>query len=121
MYNRNHLEFIGNIASNPEIRSLDGGKRVCNLRLAVNETWKDDAGGRQERVEFLPLTIWNPNTIDLVEKYIRKGQYVLVTGKVTTSKKERDGETTYQTNLVAQRFQFLQPKGDAPDDIGTND
>lgn len=118
MYNRNHFEFIGNIASAPEVRSLGGGKRVCNLRIALNESWVDGAGDRQERAEFIPLTVWNEKTIELVEKHIAKGAYVLVNGKVTHTKRGDGDDATYQTNLVAQRFQFLQPKAGSPEQFG---
>jgi len=121
MFNRNHFEFIGNIASTPEVRTLGDGKRVCNLRIALNESWRDGAGNRQERAEFIPLTVWYDKTIDLVEKHIVKGAYVLVNGKVTHTKRGEGDSATFQTNLVANRFQFLEPKAGSPDEIGGED
>lgn len=118
MYNQNKFEFIGHIATNPETRALDGNKRVCKLRIAINEVWRDKDGKRQERAEFLDLSVFNDKTIDMVEKHVRTGMYMMVSGKVSSSKKERDGETSYYTNLIAQRFNFLQPKDNGPDQIG---
>nr|WP_298689552.1 single-stranded DNA-binding protein [uncultured Dongia sp.] len=119
MFNRNQVELIGHIASNPEVRSLDDGKKVLNLRIATNESWKDKKSGeRHERTEFTPIVIWRPSLIDFVEKHVRKGAYVLIEAKLQNRAKEKDGEKVYQIDVVGNRLSFCEAKdgGDYQDD-----
>ncbi|HVJ35169.1 MAG TPA: single-stranded DNA-binding protein [Terriglobia bacterium] len=122
MHNRNRFEFIGNIASNPEVTTLESGKKVCNLRIAVNESWKDQqTGERKENTDFFPIVVWNPKTIELVEKWVRKGAYMSIEGKLKETRKEKEGFVYYQTDKIGLRFHFLEPKGDTPDEFGGDD
>lgn len=110
MLNLNRVELLGNIASDPTVRSLQDG-RVCNLRIATNETWKDkDTAERRGKAQFHNLTIWNEKTIAFIEKHVRKGDYMFVQAKLEHTTSEKDGETTYFTNIVVKRIDFAQAK-----------
>jgi single-strand DNA-binding protein len=110
MLNLNRVELLGNIASDPTVRSLQDG-RVCNLRIATNETWKDkDAGERRSKAQFHNLTIWNEKLVDFVEKHVRKGDYMFVQAKLEHTTSAKDGDTTYYTNIVVKRIDFAQAK-----------
>lgn len=110
MLSLNRVELLGNIASDPTVRSLQDG-RVCNLRIATNETWKDkDTGERRSKAQFHNLTIWNEKLIDFVEKHVRKGDYMFVQAKLEHTISEKDGDTAYYTNIVVKRIDFAQAK-----------
>jgi single-strand DNA-binding protein len=119
MLNRNQVELIGHIASNPEVRNLDDGKKALNLRIATNESWKDKKSGeRHERTEFTPIVIWRPSLIDFVEKHVRKGAYVLIGVKLQNRTKEKDGEKVHQIDVVGNRLSVCETNegGDYQDD-----
>lgn len=101
----NQCTFIGNLGADPEIRSFTNGGRVCNLRLAVNETWKDKDGQRQERTEWVPVSIFNDGLIGVCERFLRKGSKILVQGKWATRKwTDQQGNDRYSTEVVLRGF-----------------
>lgn len=97
---------IGNITRDPEVRSTQGGKKVVNLTLACNETWKDrNTGERQERAEFVRVVIFNERLADVAEKYVRKGSKVYLEGALQTRKwTDQSGAEKYTTEIVLQQF-----------------
>lgn len=110
MLNVNKVELIGNVASNPEVRTLGDGSKVANVRIATNETWKKD-GERKERVEYHQLVIWKESLIDFVSEHVRKGAYVRVMAKLQHRKVEKAGEPTeYRTDIVVRQVDFLESK-----------
>lgn len=101
----NRVTLLGNLGADPEIRTMNDGNKVANLRLATSESWKDKATGeRKERVEWHTVTIWTPGLIGVVENYLRKGSKVLIEGQIRTRKWEKDGVERYSTEIVLQGF-----------------
>ena len=50
----NKVIIIGNLGRDPEVRSFPNGGKVCNLRIATSENWRDrNTGERKERTEFI--------------------------------------------------------------------
>lgn len=106
MASLNKCTFIGNLCADPELKATPSGKMVCNLRIAVNETWKDKSGQKQERVEYVRITAWG----DLGEncsKYLAKGRSVYVEGRLETRSYDKDGQKHYATGIVASNMVFL--------------
>lgn len=119
MLNLNRVELLGNVAQAAEVRTLGDGKKVCNLRLATNETWKDrETGERQQRAQFHQLTIWNDKTIDFVQQYVRKGDFLYVQAKLEYTSSGEGDDKRYFTNIVVKRIDFAQPKSAANSDAG---
>lgn len=111
MFNRNHVELIGHVSSNPVVRTLGNGEKVCNVSMATNESWKGkDTGERRQRPTFHQLTVWTEKTIAFVEQHVRSGDFVHVTAKLDYSASEKNGETRYHTNIVVKAINFLQAK-----------
>lgn len=102
MASLNRCEFIGNLGKDPEVRTIDSGKKVANLSIACTETWKKD-GEKQERTEWVRVTIWGP-LAEIAEKYLHKGSKVYIAGKMQTRKYEKDGIERYATEIVLQGF-----------------
>lgn len=102
----NQCQFIGNLGADPEIKSFDNGGRIANLRLAVSETWKDKATGeKKERTEWVSVAVASDGLVSVVERYLRKGSKVFVSGKMRTRKwQDQNGNDRYSTEIVLTGF-----------------
>jgi len=103
----NKVILIGNLGRDPESRTFQNGNKVCNLRIATSETWRDKASGeRKERTEWHAVTIYNENLIKVAEQYLRKGSKVYVEGQLETRKAsdQSGGPERYFTEVVLRQF-----------------
>jgi single-strand DNA-binding protein len=102
----NKVILIGNLGRDPEIRSFQNGGRVCNLRVATSETWRDkDSGERRERTEWHSVAIFNENLVRLAEQYLRKGSKVYLEGQLETRKwQDQNGQDRYSTEVVLRPY-----------------
>ena len=106
----NRCDLIGHLGSDPEIRKLQGGETVANVRIATTERWRDkQSGEKRERTEWHSLTMWG-HLAELADKYLKKGSFVRVSGKLQTRKWEKDGQNHYSTEIVVTDLQFLDKK-----------
>lgn len=101
----NKCIFIGNLGRDPEVRTMQDGKKVANLSLAVSEKWKDKSTGeRKERTEWVRVVIFG-HLAEVAEKYLQKGSKVYVQGQMQTRKwTDKDGNEKYSTEIVLQGF-----------------
>lgn len=109
----NKVILVGNLGADPELKyTAQAGKSVCSLSVATNETWKDKSGSKQERVEWHRVQVWG----DLAEncaKFLKKGRTVYAEGKLQTRKwEDKNGQTKYTTEILADRVVFLGGSGD---------
>ena len=102
----NSCSFIGNLGADPEVKSFSNGNRVCNLRLAVSERWKDKSSGEQkEKTEWVSVSIFSDGLIGVAERFLHKGSKIYVSGKMQTRKYQAaDGTDRYSTEIVLQGF-----------------
>ena len=102
----NKVILVGNLGRDPEVRKLNSGQNVVNLRLATSESWRDKASGeRQERTEWHNVVIYNENLAKIAEQYLKKGSKVYVEGQLQTRKwQDQSGQDKYTTEVVLQRF-----------------
>ena len=102
----NQCQFIGNLGADPETRTFQNGNKVCNLRLAVSESWKDKATGeRKEKTEWISVAVFSEGLARVAEQYLRKGSKVYISGKFTTRKwQDQSGADRYSTEIVLQGF-----------------
>lgn len=102
----NQCQFIGNLGRDPETRNFPNGGQVCNLRLAVSETWKDkNSGEKREKTEWISVAIFSEGLVRVAEQYLKKGSKVYVSGKMTTRKYQaQDGSDRYSTEVALQGF-----------------
>src|ERR1700741_1210903 len=102
----NKVILIGNLGADPEIRTLNSGDRVANLRIATSETWRDRSSGeRKERTEWHRVVIFNDNLVKVAESYLRKGSKVYVEGAIQTRKwTDQSGQEKFSTEVVLQKF-----------------
>jgi single-strand DNA-binding protein len=102
----NKVTLIGNLGKDPEIRSLNDGSKVVNLRIATSESWKDRTSGeRRERTEWHNVVIFNENLTRVAESFLKKGSKVYIEGQLQTRKwQDQSGQDRYTTEIVLQRF-----------------
>jgi single-strand DNA-binding protein len=111
----NKVMLIGNLGADPEVRSFQNGGKVCNLRLATSETWKDKSGERQERTEWHTIAVFQEGAISFAEQYLRKGSKVYVEGVLSTRKwQDQAGADRYSTEVAVRPFGGQLTSLDAP-------
>ncbi len=102
----NKVILIGNLGRDPEVRSFPNGGKVCNLRVATSETWRDrNTGERKERTEWHSVAIFDENLAKVAEQYLRKGSTVYLEGQLETRKwQDQSGADRYTTEVVLRPF-----------------
>ncbi|WP_375173205.1 single-stranded DNA-binding protein [Pseudooceanicola sp.] len=102
----NKVILIGNLGRDPEVRSFQNGGKVCNLRIATSENWKDrNTGERRERTEWHTVAIFNEALVRVAEQYLRKGSKVYIEGKLETRKwQDQSGQDRYSTEVVLRPY-----------------
>jgi single-strand DNA-binding protein len=112
----NKVILIGNLGRDPEVRSFANGGRVCNLRIATSESWKDKASGeRKERTEWHSVTIHADGLVGLAERFLKKGSKVYLEGQLETRKwQDQSGADKYSTEVVLRPFNSTMTFLDGP-------
>lgn len=105
----NKAIIIGNLTRDPELKSLPSGVKVCNFSVATNRVWRDKDGARQESTEYHNVVVFGRQA-ENVAQYMRKGNSILVEGRLQTRSWDADGGKKYRTEIVADTIQFG-PKG----------
>jgi single-strand DNA-binding protein len=102
----NKVILIGNLGRDPEVRSFQNGGKVCNLRIATSETWKDrNTGERRERTEWHSVAIFSEPLARIAEQYLRKGSKVYIEGQLETRKwQDQSGQDRYSTEVVLRPY-----------------
>jgi len=97
---RNKVQLIGNLGNDPEIITLESGKKFAKFSLATNENYKDANGEKQTKTDWHNIVAWN-KTADIIEKYVTKGKEIAIDGKLTNRSYEtKEGEKRYITEVV---------------------
>ncbi|MDA0222160.1 MAG: single-stranded DNA-binding protein [Proteobacteria bacterium] len=102
----NKVILVGNLGRDPEVRTFQNGGKVCNLRIATSERWRDKATGEnRERTEWHSVAIFQEGLVRVAEQYLKKGSTVYIEGKLQTSKwQDQSGADKYSTEVVLQGF-----------------
>ncbi|TNF19977.1 MAG: single-stranded DNA-binding protein [Rhodobacteraceae bacterium] len=102
----NKVILIGNLGRDPEVRTFQNGGKVCNLRIATSESWKDrNTGERRERTEWHSVAIFSEPLARVAEQYLRKGSKVYIEGQLETRKwQDQSGQDRYSTEVVLRPY-----------------
>lgn len=102
----NKVILVGNLGRDPEVRRLNNGEPVVNLRIATSESWKDkQTGERKEKTEWHSVVIFNEHLCEIAEQYLKKGMKVFIEGQLQTRKwQDQQGVEKYTTEIVLNRF-----------------
>ncbi|WP_114964443.1 single-stranded DNA-binding protein [Alkalilacustris brevis] len=102
----NKVILIGNLGRDPEVRTFQNGGKVCNLRIATSDRWRDKTTGEtRERTEWHSVAIFSEPLVRIAEQYLRKGSKVYVEGQLETRKwQDQSGQDRYSTEVVLRPF-----------------
>jgi len=102
----NKVILVGNLGADPEVRTFPNGGKVCNLRIATSESWKDKSTGeKQERTQWHQVAIFSEPLANIAEQYTRKGSKVYLEGQLETRKwQDQSGADRYSTEVVLRPF-----------------
>ncbi len=104
---RNKVQLIGNLGNDPEVITLDSGRKMAKFRIATNESYKNKEGERVTNTEWHQIVAFG-KTAEIVETYVGKGKEVAIEGKLTTrSWEDKEGNTRYTTEVVCNELLML--------------
>ena len=107
---RNKVQLIGHLGNDPEIITLDSGKKLAKFNMATNETYKNNQGEKITETQWHNLIAWN-NIADITEKYVKKGQEIVIEGKLTSrSYEDKEGVKKYITEIIVNELVLLGSK-----------
>ncbi len=111
--NLNRVLLAGRVVAEPETRMTSNGSTVANFRMATNRYYNDKSGQRQEQTEFHAVVSWGRQA-EVVRDYLKKGQLVLIEGRLQTRSWEgKDGSKRWTTEVIAERLQLGPKSGSA--------
>ena len=111
MVGLNRVQLIGRLGRDPELKSISGGKKVCNFSLAVNRRWKNKDGEPQEVTEWFNIEAWE-RLGEICGEFLKKGSLIFLEGRLQTDIYEENGTTRYFTKVIPAQMQMLDKKGD---------
>jgi len=104
---RNNVQLMGNLGKDPEMKEVNGGRRVARISVATNESWKDASGQWKQDVQWHPVVAWGKQA-ELVAEQLQKGSRVSLEGRlVHRSYETKDGQKRYVTEVVMSHFKVM--------------
>lgn len=104
---RNRVQLIGNVGQEPEIKNLEGGKKLAKITLATNESYYNDKKERVTDTQWHTVTAWG-KTAELIENYVTKGKEIAIEGKLSyRTWEDKNGEKRYSTEIIANELLLL--------------
>ena len=125
----NKVILLGNLGQDPDVRTMQNGKKVCTFSLATSDSWKDkETGEKKDKTEWHRVVVFNEGLIGIIEQYIKKGTKLYIEGSLQTRKWTDDsGTEKYTTEVLVQgyggRIDIVSAKGnnqEVPDDTSNN-
>ena len=113
----NKCLIIGNLGRDPEMRYTSSGTAVTQFSVAVNRNTRDEAGEWKKETEWFRVVLFRDQA-ERAAEWLRKGTKVFIEGRIQTRQYEKDGQTHYMTELIADRFANLDPRQRDEDDGG---
>lgn len=106
----NKVQLIGQLGNNPEVKTLESGKKVANFSMATNESYKNQTGEKVTDTQWHNVVAWG-STAGIIEKYVNKGERIAIEGKLTSrSYEDKTGVKRYVTEVVANEVLLLSAK-----------
>jgi single-strand DNA-binding protein len=118
MANLNKVMLIGNLTRDPELRHTPSGKSVAELGLAINRSWTNDQGQKQEDTTFVDVSVWGRQA-EVIQQYVTKGSPIYIEGRLQLDSwdDKATGQKRSKLRVICENFQFLGGKAGSP---GTN-
>ena len=104
---KNKIQLIGRLGQNPEIKTLESGKKLAKFSIATNEVYYNTKGEKVEDTQWHNIVIWN-KLATTVENYLEKGSEVAIEGKLTHRNwEDKNGNKHYTSEIVANELLML--------------
>jgi len=102
----NKVILLGNLGRDPDIRSMQSGKKMASFSIATSKRWKDrNTQEQKENTSWHNIVVFNEGLVDVIEKYVKKGSKIYVEGELSTRKyQDKDGNDRYTTEVVLQGY-----------------
>lgn len=102
----NKVILIGNVGRDPDIRYTPDGKKIANFSVATSENWKDKTtGDRKEKTEWHKVVVFVPQLVDIIEKFLKKGNKVYLEGSLQTRRwMDQSNTEKYVTEVLLQSY-----------------
>lgn len=109
----NKTILVGNCGKDPEVRYAASGMAIANVSLATSRKRKDkNTGDTIEETQWHRVVFYD-KLAEIVGEYVKKGSSIYVEGSIRYGKYEKDGQTVYTTDIVAEQMQMLGGRQDA--------
>lgn len=109
----NQVILIGTLGRDPETKYIPSGTAVTNFSLATSRKWRDSNNEMQEKTEWHNIQCW-AKLAEVAGEHLAKGSRVYIQGELETQSWEKEGVKKYKTLINARQMQFLDRKGDGP-------
>ncbi|MCD6020013.1 MAG: single-stranded DNA-binding protein [Bacteroidetes bacterium] len=104
---KNRVQLIGNIGVEPEVKVLEGGKKMVRIVIATNETYKNQKGEKVTETTWHNVTAWGAQA-EFAAKYLEKGTEIAIDGKLKNGNyTDKDGVKRYVINIVVNEFTMI--------------
>ena len=119
----NKVILAGNLTRDPELRYTPKGMAIAKLGLAINRTWKNEAGETKEEVTFVDVDSFGRQA-EVISQYFRKGRPILIEGRLRLDQwdDKQTGQKRSKLGVVLEGFSFVDSMrsegGGAPDGGG---
>ncbi|MCY3921825.1 MAG: single-stranded DNA-binding protein [Chloroflexi bacterium] len=111
MASLNKVMIIGNLGADPEMRFTANGDAVANFRVAASRRYTTRDGEQREQTEWFRVVCWR-RLAEIAGQYLQKGRQVYIEGRLETRQwEDRDGNTRYTTEVVANEMVMLGSRG----------
>ncbi len=107
------ITLVGNLGQDPEMRYTPSGVPVTSFSVAVNKTWTNQEGQRQDKTTWFRVTTWRKQA-EVVSQYLTKGSRVMVVGEMDEARPwtDRDGNNRASLEVTANQVRFLSGRGE---------
>ncbi|HUS87287.1 MAG TPA: single-stranded DNA-binding protein [Bacteroidales bacterium] len=103
----NKVTLIGNLGKDPEVKDLDGGRKVAKFTVATTESYKNETGDKISETSWHNVIAWN-GLATIAEKYLKKGREVAVEGRISYRNwEDKEGIKRYFTEIILSQIHLL--------------
>ncbi len=104
---RNKVQLIGNVGNEPEIKNLEGGKKLAKLTLATNEIYYNEKKEKITDTQWHTVIAWGKNA-EIIENFVTKGKEIAIEGKLSyRNYDDKDGVKRYITEITIHEILLL--------------
>ena len=102
----NKVILVGNVGSDPEIKTTQAGSEIANFSIATSEKWKDKLSGEmKEKTDWTRIVVFSPGLVNVIKEYVNKGSKLYIEGKLQTREyDDAQGNKRYTTEVILSQY-----------------